>query len=643
MEMPANTMLGTVPWYDADKGKVGKFVCGMGLQLWLDQTPWRRDYEANRKRFRGRNSNRMRRLDGVDRDNARLNLTKATIETLVSRVGSSRPRPRILVTGGNWSLRAKAKKMQKFLDQVYKASKMYELAKGCVRDAMLAGTGVLFHYADVPRRRVITERVLPGELLCDVAEAYTGCPQTMIRIKHFAPEVLAGMFPKHADRIAAMETVSAVELSPDMVESNTRLIRVYEAWHLARPLDVGAKDEEERHVEGRHVIAAGDLTLVDEGWEYDYFPFTFLHWCPPTEGFWGDSAAAEIRGIEREANIMLQRVQKAMKLTGQPMIMAPRSAKVARAKITDEIMCLVEYDGQVPPQITTGAPSHPQVLQQIWDLKRAAFEQLGTNEYQASAVKPPGIESGRALEQLSEEHVVRFKDFVQRFEMMVAEDVARQVLRCARELDCRLRDKGVREGYVVHSADRRTALRLAWKDVAISPDDMFVETWPTSILPLTPSARTEEIQRWQDAGWITPQRAIALAEIPDLESEGDLLTADCELLDWQLEQMLDDGKDVAPIVRQNLEYALLRGTYALEVAMKDGVPLSHQDKLSVFLDQVQALLDAKQAAEVGPQGMPGPLPLPGAPGSPMPGLPPPPGLPAPAGPMQGPGGMIPNG
>jgi hypothetical protein len=640
----------TGPWFTLKREDVGKSVCGMGLQLWLESTPQRRDYEANRKRFRGRNAGRMRRMDGVDRDNARLNITKSTIETLVSRIGSSRPRPRILVSGGNWSLRAKAKKMQKFLDQVYKASKMYELAKGCVRDAMLAGTGVLYHFPDVPRRKVATERVLPGELLVDSAEAYTGCPQTLIRVKHFSPEVLQAMFPR-VD-VSRMETVDATELGQDAVVDGGQLIRVYEAWHLARPLDVGAKDEADRYEPGRHVIAAGDTTLVDEPWGYDYFPFTFLHWCPPTDGFWGDSAAGEIRGLEREANIMLQRVQKAMKLTGQPMVMAPRSAKVGRAKMTDEIMALVEYDGQVPPTITVGTPSHPQVLQQIWDLKKAAFEQLGTNEYQASAVKPPGIESGRALEQLSEEHIVRFKDFMQRFEGLVAEDIARQVLRCARDLDAALRERGVKEGYVVHSADRRTSLKLVWKDVAISPDDMFVETWPTSILPLTPSARTEEIQRWQDAGWITPQRAISLAEIPDLESEGDLLTADGELLDYQLEQMLDDGKRVSPIVRQNLEFALLRGTYALECAIKEGVPLAHQDQLSVFLDEVQALLDAKQSVEMGAQGLPGPMPLPGQPGSPMPGLPPPPGmgmpgmappLPAPAGPMPSPGGVIPNG
>ena len=52
-------------------------------------------------------------------------------------------------------------------------------------------------------------------------------------------------------------------------------------------------------------------------------------------------------------------------------------------------------------------------------------------------------------------------------------------------------------------------------------------------------------------------------------------------------------------------------------------------KYSIRVEEatVQALLDAKQAAEVGPQGVPGPLPLPGAPGSPMPGLPPPPVFP----------------
>jgi hypothetical protein len=611
-------------WHASDKSTVAHDVAQLGGRLWV-QDSWRRnEIGKNLKRFNGMSRRGMfSRGDSLSKDNVRMNITKSAIETLESKVGSNRPRPRVLTTGADYALRIRAKKLQRFLDAQFKALDLFGVGKMAFRDALLTGTGLIQFFPDVGKRTVVAERVFPAEVLVDLQESATSLPRNMMRAKTFDKGVLTAMFPKFAKDIEnAMpvspldDTLGLVIQSDDSITMPSRVVRVFEAWYLA------TTDADGDLVPGRHVIAIDGVnkSLRDEPYEYDYFPFAVFHWVNPVLGFWGDSAAAEIRGLEREANILLQRVQRAMKLAGQITVFSPMAAKIPKDKFSDEIMNVVEYQGGVPPQYTSGQPVHPQVLQQVWDLKRQCFEQLGTNEYQASASRPPGIESGRALEQLSEEHLVRFKSVSQNYEKFLAVDCTRHIIRVAKELDAELKERGHSEGYVVRSVGKNTALKIKWDEAAVSPDDLFVETWPASILPVTPSGKTEEVERWQANGWVSPQRAMSLLDFPDLESESDLATADTELVEWQMDQMLDEGEDVVPDPRQNLAYALQRGTYAKLWATRNGVDMQNIDRLEYFLMQVQEL-QAQANPPPPPMPMTGALPLPGPVGpAPMPGL-----------------------
>lgn len=576
--------------------------------LWDQDTTRRDDVETNLRRFSGYGLRGLFPTRGplaADDANLRLNITKSAVETLVSKVGANRPRPRLLTNGADHSLRKRTKQLQRFLDGVFAATDAHTVGKDVFRDAMLAGTGVAHFFPDVGKRQVKVERVFPLEVLVDPVEAVNGNPLNYFRVKFLDRQTLIAMFPDQTDYIrdlAPADVDDLPEFSDETITRNQSMVCVYEAWHLATHSYSGKLNP------GRHVLSAGNILFVDETWDYDFPPFAFFHWTKPVRGFWGDSAVGEIRGIEREMNSMLQKVQRAMKIAGQPWVLAPASAKVKPGKLTNESGLVVEYQGQVPPTIQVHQPIHPQLIQQIWSLKAAAFEQLGTNEQQAAAIKPPGIESGRALEQLSEEHLVRFKSISQDYERLVACDFSRQFIRVAKELDSVL--KG---GYKVQTNAGRTRIEVKWSEASISPDDLFIEVWPVSILPNSPSGRTAEVERWQQAGWISPQRAMALMELPDLESETDLATADSELVEWQIEHMLDDGEDVLPLEVQNLEYARQRVTYALEKGIQDGVPQANLDKAMVFLDAAQSMLvpppPPVDLAALGPMG--GPTPLPG--------------------------------
>jgi hypothetical protein len=124
------------------------------------------------------------------------------------------------------------------------------------------------------------------------------------------------------------------------------------------------------------------------------------------------------------------------------------------------------------------------------------------------------------------------------------------------------------------------------------------------VLPITPAGKTQEVERWQANGWLTPERAQELLEFPDLDSEANLTKADSDLLEYQLAQMLEDGKDVLPDPRQDLGKALARGTYALEHGMIVGVPSDNLDKVRSFLNACEdyQAMAAAAAAPPPPDG-----------------------------------------
>ncbi len=611
------------------RSKLAQAMTEVAKAVW-EQDSWRRaESEKNLRRYSQRGLVGLFGLNGFapDQDNLRVNVSKNVVETLVSKVGSVRPRPKFLTSGADWSQRRRVKQLQRFVDSVIKASDLHGEGKKCFRHALIHGTGVMEHCHDLGKQEVVNRSVFPLELCVDELEAVDGRPFNLFRCRFLDRQVLKAWLPEFKgaiDRLPAADpALMPKDKTSDTVYSRSRsMVQVWEAWHLATTTLDGEL------VCGRRVMACEDFQICDDEWEHDYFPFSFFHWTPPQRGFWGDSALAEVRGLEKECNVLLQKAQRAMQLVGQPWILKRKGDKVTQEKITDEVALQVEYDGQVPPQVVVHQAINPQIIDHAFQLQRKAFEQLGTNEQQVAGLKPAGIESGRGLEQLSEEHLMRFKSVTQDYEKFLAMDCSRQILRVAKELDEALKERG-KPGYVVKNSAGRARLKISWSDAAVSPDDLTTEVWPVSSLPQSPAGKTEEVERWQTNGWITPQRAMTLLEFPDLDSEIDLQAADTDLVEYQLEQTLELGKDCLPEEVQNIAYAKQRFVYAIERAIQDDCPQDHLDKARLFLEALKAM-EASLAPPPAPQMMGGPGPVPGVVGpaaNPLGAPMPPPGIP----------------
>ena len=623
-------------WYEFDpetasREAVAEAASSYAARLWNEDSDRRLDIDRALRRYSGR-ALRGLYAGGIapDKENVRFNLTKQAVSTLVARIGSTKPRPRCLTTGADYATRQRSKQLQKFLDVLYQTERVHEVGPRVFRDAALFGTGVVKVYGDCMAGRVKVERVFPAELLIDQLDAVDGCPSIFVRVKFMTRARLTAMAHEYtrADQLKKVPSVPPSEMpssyqitesgAVETMSSQADLVRVFE---LVKVAHVG---EDGKLVPGRRVMAAGPVLICHEEYEAEESPFLWFHWCPPLRGFWGDSAAQEIRGPEREVNRLLQKVQRSMQLAGQPWVVAEEGS-ITTPKLTDEPALLVMHKaGTAEPKIQVHQPVHPDLVNQAFALKRESFAALGLTELQVSGTKPAGIESGRGLEQLGEEHSLRFRDVSQAYEQFIATDLAARMITTARELDEEMREE-MGHGYEVRGRFGKEAAKVKWSDAAIAPEDFTVTCWPASILPQTPAARAEEIQRLVDTRMISAEEGQRLFDIPDLEAEVSIIKADCELLDWQICEILERGQMVAPSEEQNLTYALKRGTLALLEATRHGAPLERRDKLRDFLSECEALLQeaASQNADMSAQGAAMPMPT------------------SPAAAMQG--GMLPSG
>lgn len=566
-------------------------ITAKGEALWRDDEVRRDETNVNIKRYSGRSMRGVHQGAAISHE-ARMNVAKPAVDTLTSKIGASKPRPRIITDGANYAVKERARMLQRFVDGCHNKYKIASLTKENFRDAMVCDAGIFHAFPNIGKGEIEAERVFPTEILVDSVSGVDRNPQDLFRVKFISVDVLSNMCPGSRKEILQLPTVKNEDL-PEYVKEkyegaglrrqSCRMVRIYEAWHLA---DYELSGE---IVPGRHVLAAGNVLLLNEEWKHTVFPFAIYYYNKPMRGFWGESAVGEIRGLEHEANRLLQKVQRAMRVAGQPWLLRHQDDR-GLPPVTDEIGLEVLYKNpNSKPEIKTFQPAHPALMNQVIQLRSLAFEQLGVNDQQIAAIKPAGIESGRGLEQLSEEGLVRFKDANQEFEQFVAQDVTRVLILAAEQLDTGMR-KHRGKGFTLSATVEGDYRRFNWADCCMDSASYDIQTWPASSLPLTPAARNEEVGRLLESNLITQPTAQQLLDLPDIESERDLLAAPSRFIDWQLSEMLEKGNAMSPDERQDLHLALQRVTMAYLDAVRNGVSAERIALLETYLDLCEAKL-----------------------------------------------------
>lgn len=467
------------------------------------------------------------------RDRVTFNLVQSCIDTVAAKIAKNKPSPLFLTEKGDYKLRRKAQKLNQFMDGLFYINGMRRLAPLVFRDACVNDTGCLHVFNKY--NQVCYERVMNGELLVDEQEAMYGDPRQIHRLKMIDRLVLADAFPSKSKII--MANTEAIDSQMATRPHVSDQVVVCESWRL--PSGPEATD-------GKHVIAIDNGVLNEKtDWEHDFFPFAFFRWSDRMYGFWGQSLAEQLQNLQLELNKALWCKQRSLHLMGSFKILIENGSKIVKEHMNNDIGSIVNYTG-TPPQYVTPSATNMDVDNWIEMLVRRGFEQSGISMLSATAQKPAGLDSGKALREYNDIETERFMLVGQAYEQFHL-DVAKLSVYVARDI---VESEG---GYKLAVPGRKFIESIDWKEVDLKDDQFTLQTFPISSLPKDPEGRLATINEYIQAGFIDQRQGRRLLNFPDLDQAEGLANAAEERVLQILDRIVDDGLFTAPDQFMDLE------------------------------------------------------------------------------------------
>jgi hypothetical protein len=518
--------------------------------------------------------------NAYQRNNLTLNVIKSCVDTITNKIGKNRPRPMFLTSGGDWAQQQLAEQLTAYNDGLFYLTKIYEVLPMVFRDGCIFNTG---GFAKIYReeRDIKIERVHNQELFFDDIEAYYGKYSNLYQLKYYPRDVLIDMFPSKKNLIL---NAPDAEVRYGVTQSLSDQIHVIEAWKLAS-----------KNALGKHAIVIPNGILVEDDWKYDYFPFVQFQWSAPLFGARGQSLAEELTGIQVEINRILRTIQQILRLT-VPKLFVEKGAKVVYSHLNNDIGGIVEFSGTKPVYDFLQAIP-PDLYAQLDRLYSRAFEIAGISQLSAQALKPAGLDSGKALRVYNDLETERFILKAQAYENMYLE-ASRQMINLAREIADEYGSLKIKV------PNRKGIEQIDWKEVDLEEDSYIMRLFPTSSLSQTPAGRLADVQELLQAGFISREDGLKLLDFPDLETTMSLANAAVEDIMSTIDNMVKKGIYQAPEPLQNLEYGIGKCQSAYLRAKLNKVPEERLELLRRWIEEASALLQSMQA----PAPMPGPMP-----------------------------------
>lgn len=519
-------------------------------------------------------------------DRIRLNVIKSACDTVIAKVGKNRPKPKVLTSGGNWSMRRKAKFLEKFFSAQFSISKVYAKAPEIFKDACVTGTGVAKVYGH--GKKICFERVFPGEVFVDELDGLYAEPQTIVQRKYIDRAVLLDQFPEHKDGLLMASRTSegsaARALDDSAYQGTADMLCVLEAWRLPSSPEAG---------DGKHVIAVENTLLVEEEWDHESFPFIFVRWSTRMRGFWGMGLAEELSGIQVEINRILQKIQASMNLASVPRVFLQQGSKVTKSQINNRIGQIIYYAGNVPPVFHVAQSVHPEMLEHLDRLYARAFEIAGISMLSAASQKPSGLQSGIALRTFHDIETERFAIVAREYETMYLE-AAKHLVRVAKDLG----------GSVAIQEGRFSIDQVKWSEIDLEEDAYIMHIQPASSLPSDPAGRLAFVEEMLQAGLMSPEVGQELLDFPDLDAHMSLERAASDNIDRIIEKMLDEDYYEAPEPFMDLQLAIKKSQAAYNKALSaEDIPDTRLEALREFMSMCNELMiraQADQQPQMGP-------------------------------------------
>lgn len=540
--------------------------------------------------------NRIATSNQLPIDRPTMSVISSCVDTLVSRMTQSRPRPVFLTDNADYRQRNLAKQLNNFLNGEFYQTKAYELGALMFRDAAVLGTGVLKIYEDSDNR-IALERKICTEILVDPSDSLYGEPRQMYEVKLIDRAVLAAAFPKYRSQIERAQQTD-VDSSRDSNQTISDQISVVEGWRLPSSSTSG---------DGRHAIACSEGVIFEEEYTKKKFPFVFLHYSPRLLGFWGQGLSEQLMGTQLEINKLLFTITSAINLVGVPRVFVEDGSKVVKSHLNNSVGSIVTYRGTKPSYEV--APCVPNELYgQLQRLIEYAYQQSGISALAATSQKPGGLNSGVALREYDDLQSDRFASLAKRYDNLYV-DLAYQVVDLAKDI-------ADRDGkYQTVYPNKNTTRQIDLPKADMLKDPFVIQCYDVSSLPRNPAARKQEVIEMMQAGLVTPQEGRRLLNFTDIEQVDKLANAGEERILQILDQIIGEGKYTSPDPFMDLVLAQQLVTQYYNLYESAKLEEEKSEMLRQFSIQIQALMAQAQSAMAPPPGQLDPQAVPEGPPS----------------------------
>lgn len=457
---------------------------------------------------------------------ARQNIAKSMVDTVAARVSKRRPMPSIGADDAGFVEKLFARRASRVLRRKMGSSLVERIRPLIARDGIIRGTGVAKAYRK--GGDVSVERVPRRELVVDPVEAQYGTPRTLAQVKRMDRAVLRGMFP---DPEAQALIADAARASYDewrlLFEESTDVdhVDIVEAWHL--PSVPGATD-------GRHIICVrGGAPLLDEPWTRERFPFSFFHWEPPIDGFWGTGLIESLAPIQQEVNALLEKMGEGIIAQMSLKVLLQRGSGVEKQHLLAGHPIVLEHDGPAPAWIAP-TPFSPAVLQYLqWRISQA-YELSGISQASAASKNPLGgaNASGKAIDTMYDLESDRFGDKELGYSMF-AVDLGLVILDEAR---------AIAEDSELEAATKAAWIReIDWAKVEVDGGPYHVVAEPINFLPDSRAGKLSQVAELAKAGLLENGgiETLALFDEPDLARANRHLLGPYRMIERWCEELAD--------------------------------------------------------------------------------------------------------
>lgn len=399
-----------------------------------------------------------------------INVIKSVVDTLVSKIATSKVRPFINTLNGSYKEMQTALQAQQFFDIFYEEQNVHMTVSKAFEDACIFDTGVI--YIDKDNRCV--KKALPW--------------QVCVRPAELVYNKLTRVYYKQADY--------PVTLLPEDITKKFKKKVEYTDYGIYYDIFNKVK----AHIIAGHVVKT-------EPWEYGVLPFTFLYYNKPNIGTTSLSVVDILYTLQNEIDMLMSKISAAAELSPGNTILLPEGGSVKATQLNNGVGNVLTYRPTPnmtgsPVTVATPAFIDGQYQQLLDNLVQRAYELVGISQLSAMSQKPTGLDSGIALSTMESIESDRFETQLKQV-INAYVDIARV---CVELFD----------GDILPDNNRR--LSINWNDIRKANDSLKIQFSAADALSKDPSVKLQQLQALAQSGIIPQSRIASLMELPDIQS-----------------------------------------------------------------------------------------------------------------------------